>query len=82
ARKDLSIGVEQEDRTQAPILESELRPEALIDPRLLQPELNSEVLQPELNSEPSSGSELKPGRHQNSELSLSLHSLILRFRLH
>ncbi|KFZ24615.1 hypothetical protein V502_00903 [Pseudogymnoascus sp. VKM F-4520 (FW-2644)] len=53
ARKDLSIGVEQEDKTQAPILESELRPEALIDPRLLQPKLNSE---------PSSGSEL------NSEL--------------
>jgi hypothetical protein len=34
ARKDLSIGVEQEDPTMAPIFESELEPEALIDPRL------------------------------------------------
>ena len=34
AQKDLLIGVEQEDRTQAPILKSELGPEAQIDPRL------------------------------------------------
>ncbi|KFZ20396.1 hypothetical protein V501_00163 [Pseudogymnoascus sp. VKM F-4519 (FW-2642)] len=40
ARKDLSIGVEQEDPTLAPIFESEpgieleLEPEALMDPRL------------------------------------------------
>jgi hypothetical protein len=32
--KDLSTGVEQEDPTMAPIFESELEPEALIDPRL------------------------------------------------
>jgi hypothetical protein len=39
ARKDLSIGVEQEDPTMAPIFESELEPrlEALIDPRLQRP---------------------------------------------
>ena len=37
-RKDLSIGVEQEDPTMAPIFESELEPEfeALIDPQLQQ----------------------------------------------
>jgi hypothetical protein len=52
AQKDLSIGVEQEDKTQAPILESELGPEAIIDPRLLQPKLNYEPSSgPKLNSE-------------------------------
>jgi hypothetical protein len=34
ARKDLSIGVEQEDLMMAPILESELELDALIDPQL------------------------------------------------
>ncbi|KFZ04563.1 hypothetical protein V501_09135, partial [Pseudogymnoascus sp. VKM F-4519 (FW-2642)] len=49
---DLLIGVEQEDKTQAPILESEFGPEDLIEPQLLQPELNSEPsLGSELNSE-------------------------------
>ena len=56
ARKDLSIGIEQEDPTIGRIFESELQPEleseteALIDPRLQQ-------RGPELNYEPSSGSE-------------------------
>ncbi|KFY25048.1 hypothetical protein V491_01918, partial [Pseudogymnoascus sp. VKM F-3775] len=49
ARKDLSIGVEQEDLTMAPIFESELqskpksKTEALIDPRLRQRELELEL---------------------------------------
>jgi hypothetical protein len=34
ARKDLLIGVEQEDLTMAPIFESELELDALIDPQL------------------------------------------------
>ncbi|KFZ20383.1 hypothetical protein V502_03199 [Pseudogymnoascus sp. VKM F-4520 (FW-2644)] len=62
ARKDLSIGVEQEDPTMAPIFESELQPEleleALIDPRLRR--------EPELRLEPSSAERL------SSALALSL----------
>ncbi|OBT61467.1 hypothetical protein VE03_08986, partial [Pseudogymnoascus sp. 23342-1-I1] len=71
ARKDLSIGVEQEDLTLAPIFESELHPEpeALIDPRLRQApelELGIELSSSGLNSEPGSGSKL------NSELRVGL----------
>ncbi|KFY31774.1 hypothetical protein V493_00807 [Pseudogymnoascus sp. VKM F-4281 (FW-2241)] len=61
ARKDLSIGVEQEDPTMAPIFESELEPEALIDPQLCRaPELGIELSRSEPNSELSSGSEPEP----------------------
>ncbi|KFY04056.1 hypothetical protein O988_01033, partial [Pseudogymnoascus sp. VKM F-3808] len=63
ARKDLSIGVEQEDPTMAPIFESELEPNPQIDPQLYQPSSSSE-----LNSEPGSGSEL------NSELGIELRA--------
>ncbi|KFY24781.1 hypothetical protein V491_02021 [Pseudogymnoascus sp. VKM F-3775] len=75
ARKDLSIGVEQEDLTMAPIFESELqskpksKTEALIDPRLRQRELE---LDNRLNSEPSSSSELDP------ELERELYSELRR----
>jgi hypothetical protein len=68
ARKDLTIGVQQEDLMLAPILESselqlELGAEDLIDPRLRQaPEPGIELRAQELSSELSSGSEL------NSEL--------------
>ncbi|OBT66695.1 hypothetical protein VE03_03985 [Pseudogymnoascus sp. 23342-1-I1] len=58
ARKDLSIGVEQEDPTMGPIFESQLEPEAQIYPQLRQ--------LPGFNSEPSSGSKL------NSELEIEL----------
>ncbi|KFY81192.1 hypothetical protein V499_00018 [Pseudogymnoascus sp. VKM F-103] len=71
ARKDLAIGVEQEDPTMGPIFESELQselePEALLDPRLRRaPEPRTELYSSELNSEPSSGSEPEP--ELNSEL--------------
>ncbi|KFY99011.1 hypothetical protein V498_01051 [Pseudogymnoascus sp. VKM F-4517 (FW-2822)] len=65
ARKDLSIGVEQEDPTMAPILET------IIDPRLRQePELGIELSGSGFNSEPSSSSEREPERELelNSEL--------------
>ena len=66
-RKDLSIGIEQEDPTMGPIFESELQlefeseTEALIDPRLRQQE-------PELNYEPSPSSEPDLRIELNSEL--------------
>jgi hypothetical protein len=67
ARKDLSIGIEQEDPTMGPIFESDLQleleseTEALIDPRLQQQEL-------EPNYEPSSSSSLELRIKLNSKL--------------
>ncbi|KFZ20705.1 hypothetical protein V502_03049, partial [Pseudogymnoascus sp. VKM F-4520 (FW-2644)] len=88
ARKDLSIGVEQEDPTVAPIFESELSSEpepeleleALIDPQLrtrarTQPRAlaRAQLYQaPELNSELSSSSELELEPEQEPELNSEL----------
>ncbi|KFZ05078.1 hypothetical protein V502_09981, partial [Pseudogymnoascus sp. VKM F-4520 (FW-2644)] len=57
ARKDLTIGIEQEDPTMGPIFESELQPELESE---REPELRIELSGSELYSEPSSGSELEP----------------------
>jgi hypothetical protein len=62
ARKDLSIGVEQEDPTMASIFESELEP-------VLEPELEA-LIDPRLQQEPGPGIELS-GSRLNSELSSS-----------
>ena len=83
ARKDLTVGVEQEDPTMGPIFESELLSEpeleALLDPRLQrapEPSSGSELelereLELELEPEPEPELELEPssGESQSSELS-------------
>ncbi|OBT60651.1 hypothetical protein VE03_09936 [Pseudogymnoascus sp. 23342-1-I1] len=69
ARKDLSIGIEQEDPTMGPIFESELHElgsEALLDLQLRQQELERE-----LNSELSSGSEREQSEIKSSSSILS-----------
>ncbi|KFY03974.1 hypothetical protein V490_00036 [Pseudogymnoascus sp. VKM F-3557] len=70
ARKDLTIGIEQEDPTMGPIFESELQPEleleseteALIDPQLqLEPELGIELSGSEPERELDSGLRVQAG---------------------
>ncbi|KFY81034.1 hypothetical protein V499_00147, partial [Pseudogymnoascus sp. VKM F-103] len=74
ARKDLSIGVEQEDPTMGPIFESDLEPEALIDPQLRQaPELSIELRIGSSYSEPELGIELAiESSHSEPELGIEL----------
>ncbi|OBT46006.1 hypothetical protein VE00_03794 [Pseudogymnoascus sp. WSF 3629] len=74
AWKDLSIGVEQEDLTMAPIFESELEPEALINPRLRQaPELSIELRIESSHSEPELGIKLRiESSHSEPELNSEL----------
>jgi hypothetical protein len=67
ARKDLSIGVKQEDPTMAPIFESKLKPEALIESSgawrscgSIELRIKSSYSEPELEIE-SSHSELELG---------------------
>ncbi|KFY31503.1 hypothetical protein V493_01049 [Pseudogymnoascus sp. VKM F-4281 (FW-2241)] len=74
AWKDLSIGVEQEDPTMAPIFESELEPEleALIDPQLQRaPKPRIEVRIESSSSEPELSIEL---RIRSSQLEPDLNS--------
>ncbi|KFZ22876.1 hypothetical protein V502_02645 [Pseudogymnoascus sp. VKM F-4520 (FW-2644)] len=78
AQKDLSIGVEQEDPTAAPIFKSDLQPEleseteALIDPELrLEPELGIELSGSGPNFEPSSGSSSSSGLEREPEQELN-----------
>ncbi|KFZ11413.1 hypothetical protein V501_04793 [Pseudogymnoascus sp. VKM F-4519 (FW-2642)] len=70
ARKNLLIGVEQEDQTLGPILESDL--EAHINPRLrtVAPELRIELRSSQPNSEQSSDSELEQTLEPEPELRL------------
>ncbi|KFY91272.1 hypothetical protein V498_05539 [Pseudogymnoascus sp. VKM F-4517 (FW-2822)] len=74
ARKDLTIGIEQEDPTMAPIFESELEPEALIDPQLRRaPELSIELRIESSHSEPELGIELRiESSHSEPELGIEL----------
>ena len=74
AQKDLSIGVEQEDLMMAPIFESELEPEALIDPQLRRaPELLIELRMESSHSEPELGIELRiESSHSEPELGIEL----------
>jgi hypothetical protein len=74
ARKDLSIGVEQEDLTMAPIFESELEPKALIDPQLCRlPELSIELRIESSHSKPELGIELRiKSSHSEPELGIEL----------
>jgi hypothetical protein len=74
AQKDLSIGVEQEDPTMALIFESELEPEALIDPQLRQaPELSIELRIKSSYSKPELGIELRiKSSHSEPELGIKL----------
>jgi hypothetical protein len=74
ARKDLSIGVKQEDPTMAPIFESELEPEALIDPQLRRaPDLSIELRIESSHSEPELGIELGiESSHSEPELGIEL----------
>ncbi|KFY99256.1 hypothetical protein V500_01428 [Pseudogymnoascus sp. VKM F-4518 (FW-2643)] len=76
ARKDLSIGIEQEDPAMGPIFESELQPEpeVLIDPRLRRApelELGIEISGSGLSSEPELRIELSSSG-LNSELRAGL----------